>query len=272
MRGYFQHSTATPTGFRPWQFGMQGLGHHARSMPVRRMANLGRFGCLGVNLLAALPASAQQQVSQIISGLQQWQANINSTNQAILQGNAAGIDMSDIAAQNLASQNQLTTITGEFTDGYRAMTGTVPPGLSGFGQVDPVSWTTIAGAIAAIAIIAGIVAAGIVAAAGYFENAKARLTQQQTSASAGTTQQSLLNQAAAQYAMGNTAAGDQLTALAQQAGLTAASAGGSPSSGNWFTDPAQALLGGIPNWGLLAAAGFVVFLGPDILTTIRKAL
>jgi hypothetical protein len=29
----------------------------------------------------------------------------------------------------------------------------------------------------------------------------------------------------------------------------------STSTGNWFTDPTQELISGIPNWGIVAAAG-----------------
>jgi hypothetical protein len=268
LRAYYPMSTATPTGFRPWNFGMQGLGRVPRA---RRMAGMGR---LGVNLLAMLPASAQAQVNQIIQYLQQAQSDINATNQAILQGNAAGIDMSDIVAQNQANQTQLSTLIDEFTIGYRTMTGTTPPGLSGLGQVDPASWVTIAGAVAALAILAAAAYALIQQTSANSTNAQARLTQQTTAASAAAQQNTLLNQAAAQYAAGNTSAGDTLTALAQQAGATAVgtSAAASASTGSWFTDPNQALISGIPNWGLLAAAGFVVFLGPDILSTVRKAL
>jgi len=284
MRGYFQATTASPTGFRPWNFGMQGLGrvsHIERKYVSARMQGLGR---LGVNLLAALPSTAQSQVTGIIQYLQQAQTDINATNQTILQGNAAGVDMTDIAAANQANQAQLSTLTDEFTTGYRAMTGTVPPGLSGFGrlgrlrglgQVDPVSWTTIAGAAAAIAILFSLCYSLSQQTSANNATAQARLTQQTTSASAAAQQQALLSQAATQYAAGNTAAGDQLTALAQQAGTTAvgtAAAAGSAVTASWFTDPNQALIPGLPNWSLLAAAGFVVFLGPDILSTVRKAL
>lgn len=271
MRGYFQASTATPTGFRPWNFGMQGLGRAQRPHAMRRMHGLGR---LGVNMLAALPSSAQAQVTSIIQYLQQAQANINSINQLILQGNAAGIDMSAIAAQNQSDQNNVTNVTQEFTDGYRAMTGTVPPGLSGLGQVDPVSWTTIAGAAAALAIIFSLAYSYYQSTSANLTNAQANLARANTSSAAGSQQVSLQNQAAAAYASGDTATGDALTALAAQAGVTATATatGATASTGSWFTDPTQALVPGLPNWSLLAAAGFVVFLGPDILSTVRKAL
>jgi hypothetical protein len=265
VNAYFQMSTANPTGQRPWNFVMNGtrLGQmHGRGVGHAR---LGRFGRLGLNILSALPASAQTQVTNIIQYLKQAQADINATNQLILQGNAAGIDMRDIATQNNANQQQLATLSDEFTTGYRAMTGTVPPGLSGLGQVDPVSWTTIAGAAAALAILAGLTYSLIQYTSANRIAAQTKLTTAQTQQSSVNQQNALLNQAAAAYAAGDTAQGDLLNSLASQAGASAAGAsptgaGGNPTDWNaWLQQNAFTL-------GLVAVA---IFVGP---TLIKKVL
>jgi hypothetical protein len=259
---YFHLSTANPTGFRPWNFATQTSGQRL-SGTLRGARGLGR---LGINILAALPASAQQQVQNIIQYLQQAQADINATNSLIQQGTAAGIDMSDIATQNMANQNQLNTLTDEFTTGYRAMTGTVPPGLSGglgrlrglrgLGQVDPVSWTTVAGAVAAIGILAAAAYALIQYTSSLKANAQAKLTQQQTVQAAQQQAANLQNQAAAACSSGN-AACQQLTDLANQAASNLQTVNTGSSTGSWWNDPSQAVIPGIQNW-LLVAGGAVV--------------
>jgi hypothetical protein len=227
MSRYFQASTANPTGHRPWNFAMQqkpGLGR------LRGRSGLGR---MGVNLLSLLPASAQQQATAIIQYLRQAQADINATNQALIQGTAQGIDMSDLAAQNNSAQQQLNTLQSEFTDGYRAMTGSVPPGLSGLGQVDPASWATIAGAAAALAILAAAAYALIQYTSSLRANAQARITSSQTAAAATQQAIALQNQAVTACAAGDASCAT-LTALAQQASGNIQPAA-QPGATNWTT-------------------------------------
>jgi hypothetical protein len=153
--------------------------------------------------------------------------------------------MSDIAQINSANQQQLTTLISEFTAGYQAFTGMVPPGLSGLrglGQVDPVSWTTIAGAIVAIGVIAAASYALIQQTSANYATAQARLTAAQSSST-------LLQQAAAAYSSGDTATGDS---------LTAAAAAGSSSGfdiNSFLTN----------NWAWLAGGALVLFLGPSLI-------
>jgi len=257
---YFDMSTANPTGVRPWNFALQTSGQ--RLSYLRGFSGLGRIGRLGLNILTSLPAAAQQQVQAIIQYLQQAQADIAATNLLIQQGNAAGIDMKDIATQNMANQNQLNTLTEEFTTGYRAMTGTVPPGLSGlgrfgrFGQVDPVSWTTIAGAAAAIGILAAAAYALIQYTSSLKLTAQAKLTQQQTVQTSQQQVADLQNQAAAACAAGSTSC-QQLTDLANQATSNLQTVNSGSPSGSWWSDPSQSIVPGLANW-MLVTGGAVL--------------
>jgi Na+-transporting methylmalonyl-CoA/oxaloacetate decarboxylase gamma subunit len=141
---------------------LSGLG--AYPMRRRRMAinsgaraSLRGMGALGMTMPFA--GSLQPQVNQISQQMAQAQAQIDANNQNIVTLNQQGVDVSAEAAQNLQAQNQLSTAVDDFTTFYRAVYGTVPPGLSGMGQFDPASLSTIAGAAVALSVIAGLVAA-----------------------------------------------------------------------------------------------------------------
>jgi len=101
------------------------------------------------------------QMDQIAAQLAQSQAAIDANNQMILQleQSEPGIDLSAEGAQQVQAQNQQTDAVNKFTLVYRAVFGTVPPGLSGLGQFDPISLGTIVGVVAALGIVAGLIAA-----------------------------------------------------------------------------------------------------------------
>lgn len=240
MNAYFPMSTGNPTGQRPWNFAMQGNPAGLGRLSRGRRLGLGR---MGINLITSLPTAAQSQVSQIIQYLQQCQSDIDATNQLITQGTAAGVDMSDIAAQNNANQQQLLTYQSEFSDGYRALTGTVPPGLSGLGQVDPVSWTTITGAVVGIAALAALLYALNQQTSANKINAQARYTNAQAS---------LVNAQTAAAAC----ADDPTSAACQQAMVLA---GQNPGGTTDWTTWAQ------NNWVLIAGFGALIFLGPSLI-------
>lgn len=243
MNAYFPMSTGNPTGQRPWNFAMQGNPAGLGRLSRGRRLGLGR---MGINLITSLPTAAQSQVSQIIQQLQQGQSDINATNQLIAQGTAAGVDMSDVAQQNNSNQQQLLTYQSEFSDGYRALTGTVPPGLSGLGQVDPASWTTIAGAVAAVAILASLTYALIqytgankAAAQAKLANAQAGLVNAQTASDACSI--------------------DPTSSACQSALLVA---GTDPNAATDWSTWVQ------NNWLLVAGFGALIFLGPSIIKKI----
>jgi hypothetical protein len=269
---YFNASTANPTGFRPWNFALQTSGQRLGYLRGGQSSGLGR---LGLNILTSLPASVQQQVQSIIQYLQQAQADINATNLLLQQANAAGRnatndpDIQAIAQNNLANQNQLSTLTDEFTTGYRAMTGTVPPGLSGLGrfgrfrglrglgQVDPASWLTVAGAIAAIAALLAAAYALVQQTTANKINAQAKVTQSQTAQAAQQQATQLQNQAAAACAAGDPSCAS-LTTLSQQASNNVqATSAAQGSQASWWNDPGQALVPGIANWMLVAGVSVV---------------
>ena len=203
-----------PAGVTPRQFfrsGRLGLGSMRR--PVRRTGMRG-LGALGIVMPFA--GSFQTQITQLSQQLQQTEAQIQANNQLIMQGNQAGLDMSAAAAQNLQAENDNESAISEFTTIYRALFGTVPPGLSGMGQFDPASLTTAAGVAAAIAIVAAAAYTAYEESQAANTAANAQMENANTAATAGNNSSSLASQAAAAYAAGNQPLGDQLSALASQ--------------------------------------------------------
>ena len=208
-----------PAGVTPRQFFRSGrLG--AMRRPMRRTGMRG-LGALGIVMPFA--GSVQPQVNQLSQQLQQTEAQIQANNQLIIQGNQAGLDMSAAAAQNLQAENTNEQAISEFTTIYRAVYGTVPPGLSGMGQFDPASLGTIAGVTAALTIVAGLAYTAYEFSQAANTAANSQMEKANTAATAGTNSNSIAQQAAAAYAAGNQALGDQLSALAaQQAGIAQA--------------------------------------------------
>ena len=130
MSRYFQSSTATPTGWRPWNFSMQD--------PVR--PGLGqlsgrRIGRLGQEAAASDISAAQAQANQIASQLAQVNQDLVASQNAVMQLSFSGVDMSTEGALLLQARNKYETAVQQFTTAYRALFGTVPPGLSGMGRL-----------------------------------------------------------------------------------------------------------------------------------------
>ena len=127
----------------------------------RSRANLRGLAALG--MVMPFADQVKPQMDSIAAQLQQAQASIDANNQTILQlrQDQPGIDLSAEGAQQMQAQNQLNTARDEFTTVYRAVFGTVPPGMSGLGQFDPGSLLTIAGVVAALGVISGVIYAVI---------------------------------------------------------------------------------------------------------------
>jgi hypothetical protein len=223
-----------------------------------RGAGLRGMGSLGI--VAPFASSFQPQITQISQQLQQTEAQIQANNQLIVQGNQAGLDMSAAAAQNLQAENDNETAINNFTLVYRALFGTVPPGLSGgLGQFDAVSLATAAGVAAALAELAVMAYSYYQESVAANTTAQAALENANTTATAGSNSTALANQAAAAYAAGNQSLGDQLSALASQQASVAASGVAPPPP------PAPSALAFIEqNWPWLLGGGAVLWLASKL--------
>lgn len=173
--------------------------HRCRS----NRTNVAGLSALGLALPFA--SQIQGQFDTIAAQLKQTQDAINATNQLIIQGNQAGIDMTTEAQQNMQAQNKLNEAVSQFTTLYRAVFGTVPPGLSALG-LGPV--LTIGAVLASLAVIAGIIAVAWKFASAAQDSAKAKLAQQGNIGVAQTNLQDAL-------ARGDQAAIDKWTAVLQ---------------------------------------------------------
>jgi hypothetical protein len=98
--------------------------------------------------VGALQGKANELASQLVAINQQITAQQNQ----ILQLNQRGVNLQTEAANLLTARNKFENAVGTFTTAYRALFGTTPPGLSGLG-VDPATLTTVAIALAAVAVI-----------------------------------------------------------------------------------------------------------------------
>ena len=185
----------------------------------RSRANLRGLAALG--LVMPFADQVKPQLDSISSQLQQAQAAIDANNQTILQleQSQPGIDLSAEGAQQVQAQNQQNDAVNKFTLVYRAVYGTVPPGLSGLGQFDPVSLGTIVGIVAALGIVAGIIAAVFKIANTVQQSLQVKQTQANNF---GFAQQQL----AAAQASGDTAAAAQWAAIVQQQAPMQAPGGG----------------------------------------------
>jgi len=216
MSRYFQASTATPTGWRPWNFAMQGLG----SLRGGR-----RMGRLGEDATASDVGAAQAQANSIAAQLAQVNQDLVASQNAVMQLSLSGVDMSSEGQLLLQARNKYESAVSQFTTAYRALFGTVPPGLSGMGRLGIPAAT--------IAWIVGVLAA--VAVAVYEINKilntiqqsiAVKQTQANTQGAATSQAIAMQNQAAAACASGDPSCAS-LTALAQQAGANIIPAGGS---------------------------------------------
>jgi hypothetical protein len=228
-----------PAGVTPRQFFQR-----SRRVQLRGPRGLGSMG-----FVAPFAGSVQPQMNSIAQQLQQTAAQIQANNQLIIQGNQAGLDMTDANTQNVQAQKTNEQAISEFTTIYRAVYGTVPPGLSGLGQFDPVSLLTIGGVTAAIGIVAALAYDAYQYSLAAQTAANAKMVQANTTATAETNSTSLSQQAAAAYAAGNQALGDQLSALAtQQASVAQAGVTPPPAGfdlGSFLADNWPYLLGGV---------------------------
>lgn len=232
-----------PMGVTPQQF-------------YRRSRRVGMRGLGAMGTVIPFAGSVQPQINQIAQQLQQTAAQIQANNQLLIQGVQAGLDMKEAGAQNMQAQNTNEQAISEFTSIYRAVYGSVPPGLSGMGQFDPATLATYAGVAAALTIVAGLAYTAYTFAQAANTKAQAALTQAQTGQTAETNSTSLAQQAAAAYAAGNQALGDQLSTLAaQQAGVAQSSVAPPPppppSALDFFTQNWPWLAGGVVGiWAL----------------------
>jgi hypothetical protein len=213
----------------------------------RRRANLRGLAALG--MVMPFADQVKPQMDQIASQLQAAQASIDSNNQAILalEQSQPGIDLTAEGQQQVQAQNQLNTYRDDFTTVYRAVFGTVPPGMSGLGQFDPSSLLTIAGVVAAL----GVISAGIYAVIKITNTVSQSLQVKQTQANSYAYAQQQLSDA---QQRGDATAAAQWAAVLQQT----AGAGGGPSSQS-FGDFLKSNLG----WVAAGVAG--VFLVRELL-------
>lgn len=198
---------------------------HCCPIPIdRSRANLRGLAALG--MVMPFADQVKPQLDQIAAQLQQAQAGIDANGQTILQlrQDQPGIDLSAEGAQLNQAQQQLNKQRDDFSLVYRAIFGTVPPGLSGLGQFDPTSLLTIAGVVAALAVIS----AGIYAVIKINNTVSQGLAVKQTQANAYSNAQAQL---AAAQERGDTAAAAQWAAVLAQ---TAGAGGGSQSFGDWL--------------------------------------
>jgi hypothetical protein len=212
----------------------------------RSRANLRGLAALG--MVMPFADQVKPQLDQIAAQLQQAQAAIDANNQTILQlqQDQPGIDLSAEGAQQMQAQNNLNTWRDDFTIVYRAVFGTVPPGMSGLGQFDPASLLTIAGVVAAL----GVISAGIYAVIKLSNNIAQDLQVKQTQANSYASAQQQLADA---QARGDAAGAAQWAAvLAQTAN---AGGGGGQSMGDWLKS----------NIGWVVAAGAGLLLAREVL-------
>lgn len=213
----------------------------------RSRANLRGLAALG--LVAPFADQVKPQLDQIAGQLQQAQASIDANNQAILQleQSQTGIDLSAEGAQQNQAQQDLNTWRDDFTLVYRAVYGTVPPGMSGLGQFDPASLLTIAGVVAAL----GVISAGIYAVIKITNTVSQSLQVKQTQANSYSYAQQQLSNA---QQSGDTAAAAQWAAVLAQT-ANAGGGGGSQSIGDWLKS----------NAGWVVAAGAGLLLARELL-------
>ena len=213
----------------------------------RSRANLRGLAALG--LVMPFADQVKPQMDQIAAQLQNAQAAIDANNQTILQlqQSQPGIDLSAEGAQQNQTQQQLNTQRDDFTLVYRAVFGTVPPGMSGLGQFDPTSLLTIAGVVAAL----GVISAGIYAVIKVTNTVSQSLSVKQTQANSYSYAQQQLADA---QARGDAAAAAQWAALLQQTS-SAGGGGGGSSFPDWIKS----------NLGWVAAGVAGVFLVREML-------
>jgi hypothetical protein len=213
----------------------------------RRRANLRGLAALG--MVMPFADQVKPQMDQIGSQLQAAQSSIDSNNQAILalEQSQPGIDLRAEGQQQVQAQNQLNTYRDDFTLVYRAVFGTVPPGMSGLGQFDPTSLLTIAGVVAAL----GVISAGIYAVIKITNTVSQSLQVKQTQANSYSYAQQQLSDA---QQRGDAAAAAQWAAVLAQ---TSAAGGGTSSQS--FGDFLKSNLG----WVAAGVAG--IFLVRELL-------
>jgi hypothetical protein len=228
MSIYVQANTGTPTGFRPWNYKLSGLGcgqcQRPRGMGFDARARY--LNGMGVNLDAGL---LKPQADNIAAQFVQMRADVDAVNQQLAAQALAGQPQASVANMNQQQSTDLESTIASFTTAYRAFYGNTPPGLSGPALI-------VGGVLTAAALA---VLAEWIAAWWSQQNQIHQLQQTQVNQ-----QISLQNQAAAAYASGDTTTGDQLTQLSQQIVAT----------------PPASLTGWLQsNWMYLAAAGVGIF-------------
>jgi hypothetical protein len=221
MSHYFQMSTATPTGFRPWNFAIQdgtNLGHMHRRRPLGRLRGLGRMGRVGAlnfsrlgrlrGMGVTIPGAQalQSTADSYAAQLAQMQQALTASLQQAAAAQQAGVDMSSELATINSQQADLNGTIDSFNTAYRATYGTVAPGLG-------VPWLAVSIlTAAALAVLAEWIAA-------WWSTQNQVNTAIQTKANTAAAAQSSANAITAQAAAACSAglpSCDSLTALAQQ--------------------------------------------------------
>ncbi len=256
----------------PFPAGLAGLGR-APHRPVRPLGGMGDlfdpstwFG----QGATSLGTQMQGQVNQVAQQLAAAQQGIDQTNQILIQATQAGVNVAAEAQQNNQAQQQLQTAVSDYTLLYRTLFGAVPPGLSGLGQFDPATLTTIGGVAAALAVIAGILytvnnlwGAAQTSAQAKLAQAQAQLQAQQNITGGQTQYVALTSQANAARAAGDSATYNSLMAQANALLASGTAAGvaatppppSSPGIGAWLST----------NWMYVAGGTAAVFLLKDLL-------
>jgi hypothetical protein len=226
MSIYVQANTETPTGFRPWNYKLSGLGCGQCQRPgaMGFDARTRYLSGMGASLDAGL---LKPQADNIAAQFVQMRADVNAVNQQLAAQALAGNPQTSVANTNMQQSNDLESTIASFTTAYRAFYGTVPPGLSGPALI-------VGGVLTAAALA---VLAEFIAAWWSTQNQIHQLLQTQVNQ-----QISLQNQAATAYANGDTATGDQLMQMSQQ-----------------IVPPTTVTTWLQSNWMYLAAAGVGIF-------------
>jgi hypothetical protein len=241
---YFNMSTKTPTGFRPWGFALQNQSNQLAGLRG------GRIGRLRFYLPSRYPLP-ESTLGDFFPRL----ANIRQSPYTAKQ--SYGDPPPVYGPLNPSFYRGLGFPPFQLNRYLPPMLPTADPGAVGpvlFGG-NPISVvanpTPVMGPLAPTGQnYSQIYAAQQLAA----QQAAAAAAAQQAAA----TQQAIAQQAAAQKALAAASAAQVAASPSSQAAVATAPAVTAPS---WFTDPNQELITGLPNWGLLAiAAGGAVLL------------
>jgi hypothetical protein len=195
--------------------------------------------------------AAQAQANKIASDLATVNNNLVAAQNAIATLSFSGVDVSSEGALLLQARNKYESAVSQFTTAYRALFGTVPPGLSGMGRLG-IPAATIAWIVVVLASVAAAVYEINKILNTIQQSIAVKQTQANTQGIATSQAIAMQNSAAAACAAGDPACAS-LTALAQQASGNIAVPAGTPGAptdwSSWFQN--NALMIGLVFGGII---------------------